>query len=435
MPTKQPANLSYALNLKPEKALEYFQSKGYAVPENLSDNWETVWQEANAKAFTVARATRLDVLKDIREELDKSLQDGKTFRQFQQELEPKLKAKGWWGWTQDEDGNNVQLGSVRRLKTIYDTNINTAYQAGRFREMMENTKNRPYWMYDAVGDNRTRPGHAALNGIIFRYDDPFWDTHYPPNGYNCRCSVRALSENNIKDRKMSVSESKGDLKTELVQKSSKNKDLAPVTTYTDPVTGAKVPADIGWNHNPGKEAWNIDALVYGKAKKVDPALRDKFIADMVINLPRRQAFAGAVGQIIKDGYQAKGIEYTAGWINTSTTNYLAGKKIEPVTPIIAIKDDALAHSVRTAKLAEGKTSIALAEQIPEILAEPDNIFLDEGGRSPALIYTKNLDADNLLKIVVNINQKQKKRPVNEVKTIGIVEKSDIEKVKRYKKIK
>ena len=46
-------------------------------------------------------------------------------------------------------------------------------------------------------DSRTRPSHAALNGKILRYDDPFWNSFYPPNGWNCRCRVRALSESRL----------------------------------------------------------------------------------------------------------------------------------------------------------------------------------------------------------------------------------------------
>ena len=49
------------------------------------------------------------------------------------------------------------------------------------------------WMYDARNDDRVRPSHAAMDGIIFRHDDPIWATHYSPNGWNCRCRVRVLT--------------------------------------------------------------------------------------------------------------------------------------------------------------------------------------------------------------------------------------------------
>ena len=98
-------NLKYALGLPPDKAVEYFRSKGYT----FSWDWWEVWQQAHAKAFTVAKAMQMDVLQDIREMVDRAIEEGLTFRQFRAELEPRLKAKGWWGkvWAVDEQGRDL----------------------------------------------------------------------------------------------------------------------------------------------------------------------------------------------------------------------------------------------------------------------------------------------------------------------------------------
>ncbi len=265
---KEKPDLIYAFGLKPEKAIEYFKSKGYT----FSWNWQDTWQEAHAKAFTVAKAMRMDILQDIRESVQKALDDGITLRQFQKDLTPKLQAKGWWGKKligDAEGGQTVQLGSPRRLATIYQVNMQTAYMAGRYKDMMDNVEDRPYWQYVAVLDAKTRPAHRALHGKVFRYDDPFWKSFYPPNGWNCRCRVRALSAADVKERGLEISEGGGSLREEEVLVSQRTGEEAKVTVYRDPKTGLDVYPDAGWSYNPGEAAWfpNLDKYDYGVAKK------------------------------------------------------------------------------------------------------------------------------------------------------------------------
>lgn len=262
MATIKTPDLLYAIGLPPEKAIEYFKSKGYT----FTWDWWDMWQEAHAKAFTVAKVMRMDILQDIRDALQKALDEGTPFQQFKKDLTPTLQAKGWWGrqMIMDESGmaKEVQLGSPYRLQTIYQTNLQTSYMVGRYAEMMDNIDDRPYWQYVAIMDSHTRPAHAALNGKVFRYDDPFWDSFYPPNGWRCRCRVRALSATNLKDRGLSVESSKGKLSIEDRLVSKTTGELREVTVYRDPLTGIKVAPDVGWSYNPGKAAWKPDLGKY-----------------------------------------------------------------------------------------------------------------------------------------------------------------------------
>jgi len=249
-------DISFLLNKKPEEIINWFKSKGYKI----SWDWWEVWQEAHAKAFTVAKVMKMDILQDIREMVTEAMEKGIPFSQFKKELEPRLKAKGWWGrsFEVDEDGNirKVWLGTPWRLKTIFQTNLQTAYMAGRYKSMLENVDKRPYWQYVAVLDAKTRPSHRILHGKVFRWDDPFWDTHFPPNGFNCRCRVRALSEKNIKDRNLKVEDSRPYLE-EIEQKISRTGEIVKAVKYKDPVTGKEVIPDIGWSYNPGKATFNV----------------------------------------------------------------------------------------------------------------------------------------------------------------------------------
>ena len=87
----------------------------------------------------------------------------------------------------------VQLGSPRRLQVIFETNMQTSYAAGHWAQIQQNKADAPYLMYDAVHDGQTRPEHAAWDGTVLLADDPWWQTHYPPNDWGCRCGVIQLS--------------------------------------------------------------------------------------------------------------------------------------------------------------------------------------------------------------------------------------------------
>ncbi len=240
-------DLSYAIGLPPKEAMEYFRQKGYV----FSWNWHDVWQDAHAKAFTVAKAMKLDLLQDMKKAVDDALANGTTFSKFQDDLIPLLQSKGWWGKV---DG--AQLGSPHRLNTIFRTNLQSSYMAGRYKQQAENADDRPYWQYIAVMDSRTRPAHSVLNGKVFRFDDPFWNTHYPPNGYNCRCRTRALTEKQVKDRGLTVESGADNM---VWEDKPINKNLSrPVAGYRDPKTGKITFTDVGWSSNPGKEFWKPD---------------------------------------------------------------------------------------------------------------------------------------------------------------------------------
>ncbi len=43
--------------------------------------------------------------------------------------------------------------------------------------------------YHTALDDKVRESHAALEGITLPYEDSFWNTAFPPNGWNCRCHV------------------------------------------------------------------------------------------------------------------------------------------------------------------------------------------------------------------------------------------------------
>lgn len=182
-----------AIGLPPEQAIAHLQAKGAQV----TGSWREWLDGQHARAFTVANVAKLEVLQDIQASLKDALAKGQTLQQWQDGLVPTLQQKGWWrreGSTEqlrqagrvDEASGEIRKGlTPHRLRTIFATNMQSAYMAGRYQQMIEQVDERPFWQYVAVLDSRTRPAHRALNGKVFRYDDAAWGAVFPPNGFNC----------------------------------------------------------------------------------------------------------------------------------------------------------------------------------------------------------------------------------------------------------
>lgn len=152
-------------------------------------SWTTIWEAEHDKAFTVAGAMKRDLLEDLRKAVEKVIADGITLADFRKQFEEIVAKHGWSyngspGW---------------RSRVIYDTNLRTSYQAGRYRQMQEVKALRPYWRYRhsaAVQD--PRPEHLAWDGLVLPADDPWWRTHFPPNGWGCQCTVETLSADEVR---------------------------------------------------------------------------------------------------------------------------------------------------------------------------------------------------------------------------------------------
>lgn len=76
-------------------------------------------------------------------------------------------------------------------EAIFRTQTQIAYNAGAWNANQDPAIREILWgyQYSAIGDARTRPSHAALDGMILPVDHELWQTHFPPNGWACRCQA------------------------------------------------------------------------------------------------------------------------------------------------------------------------------------------------------------------------------------------------------
>jgi len=259
----EPVSLSFAMGLPPKDAVAYFEGKGYRV----TFDWKELDQAAHATGFTIAKMAQADMLRDVQSCLTQCLTEGKTEDWFRKRVDPFLRARGWWGKQpmidpRTGEERRVQLGSPARLRLIYRQNMQTAFMAGRYKQMLENADARPWWQYVAVLDGKTRPSHKVLSDRPSRYDDPFWASHYPPNGFNCRCRVRALSDFRLDKEKVTPESGVGNMVTEQVavpDSATGEVQRRTVTGYRVPQSGYVVFTDVGFSANAGA-SWLGGAL-------------------------------------------------------------------------------------------------------------------------------------------------------------------------------
>ena len=151
--------------------------------------WTDIWQSAHDKSFVVAGAARDGLVTDFRRAVNGAIEDGTTLEKFRADFDRIVEKHGW----------SYKGGRDWRTRVIYDTNIRTSYAAGRYQQMQAVKAERPYWRYrHSHASEQPRAEHVAWDGIVLHADDPWWDTHAPPNGWGCKCYIETLAERDMK---------------------------------------------------------------------------------------------------------------------------------------------------------------------------------------------------------------------------------------------
>ncbi|EHJ46344.1 phage head morphogenesis protein, SPP1 gp7 family [Solidesulfovibrio carbinoliphilus subsp. oakridgensis] len=204
--------------VKPTEAIRFLKDK---VPVTR-DQFDRLSEVAKARAFTVSGLARVDMVEAVHRSMTLAMEKGVPLREWKQTVSQALDTAGFTG------------DRPLRLETIFRTNVQSAYMAGRYAEMSAMADTFPYWQYSAVNDGRTRPAHRALSGKVYPAGHPFWDTWFPPNGFNCRCTVKALTRRQVEDRGLAV-------ETEIPEE---------LDTASGPV---RIAPDLGFSTNVGKD--------------------------------------------------------------------------------------------------------------------------------------------------------------------------------------
>jgi hypothetical protein len=224
----------------PEQVV-FFQKK-VSIPTGA---WDEIRKSSQDHAFVVAGAMQADLLNDLHEAVTASINEGLGIAEFRKAFRLIVASHGWEGWT----GAETRFGRTWRTRTIYQTNMATSYAAGRWAQLNDPDllKDRPFWRYvHADGVATPRPLHLAWGQmrLTLPHDHPFWQTHYPPNGFGCHCYVTAVRNPAADDATVppvgwdTVSSRTGELPG-----IDKGWGYAPGATAADPLGIARVVAD------------------------------------------------------------------------------------------------------------------------------------------------------------------------------------------------
>lgn len=174
----------------PEEAIKWIQERAPLPLKRLEDLLDSVRDDA-------AGLTR-DLVDTISDKIDASMAE-------------QVKAGADMdAWLKGLDGVVEQSGLTAEdpfyWETVFRTNVQTAYGAGRY-EMLRNPEIEEafgYYQYLTVEDSAVREEHAALHGKVWPADAPEVSEFWPPNGFNCRCSMVPISAEEIEAEGLEV---------------------------------------------------------------------------------------------------------------------------------------------------------------------------------------------------------------------------------------
>lgn len=283
-----------------DQAIVFFRQK-LNVP---TDHWDDLMGEMHGKGFMVAGAVKADLLADLRGAVDRAISSGTTLAEFRKDFSGIVERHGWV----------YKGGKNWRTKIIYGTNVRTAYQAGRYQQMKDPdvVKARPYWEYRHGDSVQPREQHLSWDGLVLPHDDPWWNTHYPPNGWGCKCRVLTRSDRDLNRMGKKTPDTAPEIKT----RSWKDRD--GVTRQVP------VGIDPGFDYNAGQAkersykilADKFEALPY----EISALLMEEFIAGPVFEQFFDGKIAGEfpVAVLSKTDRAALGSEAQTVWLSRAT---------------------------------------------------------------------------------------------------------------------
>lgn len=164
------------------EAIAYIRGK----PAIVKEIFDELLPELRARAFTISGVSSAGVLQRCRDAIA-GIAEGERWEDVKSTLIDELDP--WLG-----DGAGIRSEILLRTQGFQ------AFQAATWRTAQADEQT-THLQYLTMEDDRVRPSHAALDGIILPKDDPFWEKHYPPWEWECRCRTRTMSADQVDEER------------------------------------------------------------------------------------------------------------------------------------------------------------------------------------------------------------------------------------------
>ncbi|WP_157384468.1 phage minor head protein [Nitratireductor soli] len=183
-----------ATDVRFEEAISFLRRR----LELPADRWGALVRQIDQAARDRSAGMSDALVTDILRELLEAIEDGTGFDAF---LDGWNEATRRHGWSASIGSGDDAFETAHRARLAFRVMTAQAYAAGRWQQIQRLKRVRPYLRYVHVDPELTqrwsRHEHAEWHGVILPVDHEWWVTHYPPNGWNCRCFVQSLSERDL----------------------------------------------------------------------------------------------------------------------------------------------------------------------------------------------------------------------------------------------
>ncbi len=225
------------------EALQFLRDLGDAVIDSLTaDEIAAIVEEELDKAETAARVIVADKAIKLVDAIEKSVREG-------------VIPEAWDNARAPQSLISVGLGKYDP-RVAFQAGVRAAYGAGRYERAM--ASGMPLLVYRSMRDRRVREAHRRLEGVTLPKNDSFWNTHYPPNGWRCRCKVFAANEAGVQRLEAAGVP---------VQREAPQERMVE---YRNKATGEvqRLPESIepGWDYNPRQEPQRLAEMLTNRMR-------------------------------------------------------------------------------------------------------------------------------------------------------------------------